>query len=772
MIKTTFLAATNGQAMVKNLITGDSYPNVTNVNSFEHAIEDLPALFEVLKLHADQGHCFLKGELDRPLKNESRAGHTESKNTKIVILDIDSDNLPFQSRDLMLKALGLPDIDYIFQHSSKATNEDALRGHYFFILDEAEHPRQIKDRLRELNFETMFDSIELSNSQMALRWPLDISVNDTGKIIYIAPPVQENDPIKQRFNLCIRKGNSGHRVCTFKPKGVEFDTHSLVNELRADTGLIQRPSPINDYVTIDPEEVKITGIKENNGWIYINLNGGDSWGYFFNPDSPDTVFNFKDEPKFRLLDLDPALHAQYHESQPAGGADLKLGLNGTIALSKSIGFRDPIFDRYWAVKYNPDTNEVTSCNVIGSKDRINDFLVTNGEEKLKNIPDWAIEFHPPTLEQIKPKERWCNQFAPSKYLASTETCTKIPPTFERLIKHICVDKETYDYFINWVAYIVQTRKKTGTAWLFHGTTGTGKGSLFKRFFLPVFGHDHAFMGTTRIVTEEKNQFMERNIICVADEFKIKNDNLSSQMLATLRTYITEDNITIRAMRSNGVMRPSFANFLFFSNENIPMKIEDDDRRMNIAPRQDEPLEGANTDAFHQKLTKELDQTVQYLRQIKVNTEHVITPLDNHARALLTRNSKSSHDEFWAALNNGDLDFFTNLFLDDPDPVQLMHYNQYFDIISKWVDHKDSKIYVTKEEILKVYTWVTQTWPAPGLQKFTKLCQLNGIEFTRIKNIKGSDTRRQCIHIQWTGTNIGLIDLDVPDLSNVVNIDSK
>jgi hypothetical protein len=203
-----------------------------------------------------------------------------------------------------------------------------------------------------------------------------------------------------------------------------------------------------------------------------------------------------------------------------------------------------------------------------------------------------------------------------------------------------------------------------------------------------------------------------------------------------------------------------------------MKIEDDDRRMNIAPRQDKPLQGANTDAFHQKLTEEIDQMVRYLRQIEVNLEHIITPLRNHARGLLTRNSKSSHDEFWVAINNGDLDFFTDQFLDDPDPAQLMHYNHYFDIVSIWVNNKNQGMYVTKEELLKVYTWVTQTWPAPGLQKFTKISQLNGVEYSRIKNIKGSDTRRRCIPVRWTGTNTGLIDLDVPDLSNVVSIDSK
>jgi len=763
MIKTTFLAATNGQAMVKNLITGDSYPNVTNVNSFEHTVKDLPTLFEVLKLHASKGHCLLKGELDRPLKGESRAGHVDSKNTKLVVLDIDSDTLPYKSRDVMLHEFGLGEIDYIFQHSSKATQEDALRGHYFFMLDKSVHPKTVKAWVREVNCTTLYSHLELSKSRSSISWPLDISVNDNGKIIYLAPPIQEKDPITERFVLCTRGAEKMAPV----PKKDDFDLTAIVNELRSQEGLRSQERPVNNMIDINPNEVKITGMKENNGFIYLNLNDGDSWAYYFNPNTPDVVYNFKDEPNFRLKDLDPSLHSQYHEAQPSGGAEVSIASDGTLCHSKAIAFRDPSFDKYWGVKYDPDTLDVTYRHAIGSKDRVNDFLITNGEEKLKHIPDWTIEFHPPSIDQIRPAEKWCNQFTPTKYLKSADTATDIPPTFRKLIEHICVDEETFDRFINWMAFIIQTRQKTGTAWLFHGTTGTGKGSLFKRFLLPVFGHEHAFMATTKIVTEEKNQFMERNIICVADEFCIKEDRSSEQMLATLRTYITEENVTIRAMRSNGVMRPSFANFLCFSNANIPMRLEEDDRRMNVAPRQNKSLVGANSDVFHKELDNEVWQLVNYLRQYRYCRDTAVQPILNEARAILIRNSQSSHDEFWSAVRKGDVDFFTALYVDNPEPIQVIAYNAYYDIVQRWVTSDGEPILTTKEELLKVYTWVTGTFPAPSLQKFNKMCQLNGIEFARRYHTDGK--RRFSIERNWTGDTTDLIELEAPVLDNVIDL---
>lgn len=774
MLKTTFLAAANGNAMVKNLKTGESYPNVTNVNSFDAFAANLDELYYLLKMHADEGNCLLKGQLDRPLVNESRAGHVESKFTNLVVLDIDSDSLPFKSRDTMLKSFGIEDTDYIFQHSSKATMDEALRGHYFFMLEKAISTHDIKSWVKGLNFEVLYNSLELSKSKTSIKWPLDITVNDNAKIIYLAPPIQDVDPITERFIMCRRGAKSLAPVPTKKA----YDIPAIINELRSNTGLLEQSAPTNGIIDINPDEVKITDMKIGDKYVYINLNGGDSWAYYFNPESPEIVYNFKDEPNFRLKDLDPSLHSRYHQEQPSGGAEVTISDDGTICHSKAIAFRDATFDKYWGVKYDPDSLDVTYRHMISSKDRVNDFLITNGEEKLKHIPDWDIQFHPPSAEQIRPSEKWCNLFTPTKYLKSTDTSTEIPPTFKRLIEHICVDKETYNYFINWMAFIVQTRQKTGTAWLFHGTTGTGKGSLFKRFLLPVFGHEHAFMATTKIVTEEKNQFMERNIICVADEFCIKEDRASEQMLATLRTYITEENVTIRAMRANGVMRPSYANFLFFSNSFIPMRLESDDRRMNIAPRQNAPLKDANSDDFHKALDQEVWQLVNYLRQVKYNRDQAVAPIMNEARDLIIRNSKTSHEEFWDAVNKGDIDFFTALFIDNPDPIHFLAYNAYYDAVLKWINSNGEPHLTTKEELLKVYTWVTNTFPAPGLQKFNKMCQLNGVEFKRLHYDDGKSAgkaypRRHCIERTWSGDTEDLIENEAhPDLNNVVDIQRK
>src|SRR5690606_38538580 len=41
------------------------------------------------------------------------------------------------------------------------------------------------------------------------------------------------------------------------------------------------------------------------------------------------------------------------------------------------------------------------------------------------------------------------------------------------------DRDSLQRFLNWLAFISQKREKPATAWLFHGTEGTGKGFMLR-----------------------------------------------------------------------------------------------------------------------------------------------------------------------------------------------------------------------------------------------------------------------------------------------------
>jgi hypothetical protein len=202
MLKLQFLEAS--VPLTKTFTLGDKgeliktpYPMVKKFTSHEELVSSSEEFRDKLIQHAALGHCLLKGALDRALINESRAGHTSPDSpTEWVVLDVDG--LPYSPEEF-LHLIGYGDVDYIVQYSASSgiilTGEACSsakfdRYHIFIRLDEPQPPYQLKLWLKKLNLSVPAISqyLDLTASSMSMRWPLDISVCQNDKLIYIAPP--------------------------------------------------------------------------------------------------------------------------------------------------------------------------------------------------------------------------------------------------------------------------------------------------------------------------------------------------------------------------------------------------------------------------------------------------------------------------------------------------------------------------------------------------------------------------------------------------------
>ena len=168
-MRVNFLGATDSTRLSKTFeeiapgkYKEESYPFISKFNSIERQVHNAEEFHGYIVACADEGLCLLKGELDRPLSNESRAGHTDaSAPTSWICLDVDytvKDRTPPE----FLEALGFADVSFVFQKSSsmgiKASSFDAhgWRGHFFILLDSPQSPQALKQWLIQANLGSSF----------------------------------------------------------------------------------------------------------------------------------------------------------------------------------------------------------------------------------------------------------------------------------------------------------------------------------------------------------------------------------------------------------------------------------------------------------------------------------------------------------------------------------------------------------------------------------------------------------------------------------------
>lgn len=713
----TFLEAANGQRLSKRHCPKNGftpYPHVKSVTSHEH---DLPTdsaglsmLERLIREHGKQGHCLLKGNLKRPIENESRAGKTDRiAYSNLLVLDIDGIVLnghtnpkTFTEKDVSTLAKAvmreLPaevqDCSFIAQASSSlGLKGEKVSLHIFILLSHPMPAKAVKLWLQNCNFESkLFASqLELSSNGHSLKYPLDTSVADNSKLIFIAPPTFEDethDPFATSSERVVRVSGISETLDLAKlmndisPEVVHQKANEHKNKLRTLRGFKAKKERLtiatvdnkSEEILTNPDRMSIHITDDTNPpYIRCNVNGGDSNAYYFKLEDPTYMFNFKGEPIWSIEQADPdfykSLFDVYQEEMEKEGR-----ANFPVAM------RDFYTDTYYNGVFDPNLNQFSDEFPLMpcSSASIEGFMRSHGRSKPDYIPDARVVFDPASNDagvNLTNVPYHINMFRKTEYMLSNREheslsmgdAAKIAdscPLIYKLLTHILGGQTLeVEHFTNWLAYIFQTKRKAMTAWVLQGVPGTGKGIFYTKVLRPLFGNEHVPMRALQNIEEQFNLYMRQAIFLVVDEFHMASANSGTMKIADkLKNAITENTMTIRAMRSNQVEMPNYTNFIFLTNRMDAVKIEEGDRRYNIAPRQEQKLENVYPEVIDgiDDISTELPKFAALLRSYKVNKQLVRTPIANNAKAQMAQVTMSVMEEFFAAVRHGNLSFFMDI----------------------------------------------------------------------------------------------------------------
>ena len=713
----TFLEAASGQRLSKHhsVVNGFTpYPHVKNVTSHEHTIPldgtGLANLERLMRDHSTNGHCLLKGGLKRPLENESRAGKTDRVSySNLLVLDIDGITIPghtnpktFNSTDISKLAkvvmrelpAAVQDCSFIAQASaSLGLKGEKVSLHIFILLSHALPAKAMKLWFQHCNFESkLFSSqLELSSNGHSLKYPLDISVADNSKLIFIAPPTFEDgthDPFTDCDERIVRVSgitdtlDLGKLMSDISPEVVHQRSNEHKNKLRVKRGFNAKKERLtiatvdnkSEEILTNPDRMSIQITDDTNPpYIRCNVNGGDSNAYYFKLEDPTYMFNFKGEPIWSIEQADPdfykTLFDVYQEEMAKEGR-----------ATFPVALRDYYTDTHYNGVFDPNLNQFSEDFPLMpcASSSIEGFMRSHGRSRPDFVPDARVVFDPASDEaavNLSTVPYFVNMFRKTEYLLSKREheplsmgdAAKIAdscPLIYKLMTHILGGQNLeVEHFTNWLAYIFQTRRKAMTAWVLQGVPGTGKGIFYTKVLRPLFGNEHVPMRALQNIEEQFNLYMRQALFLVVDEFHMASANSGAMKIADkLKNAITENTMTIRAMRSNQVEMPNYTNFIFLTNRMDAVKIEEGDRRYNIAPRQEQKLEHVYPEVIEgiDDISAELHKFAALLRNYNVNKQLVRTPIANNAKAQMAQVTMSVMEEFFAAVRHGNLGFFLDI----------------------------------------------------------------------------------------------------------------
>jgi len=770
-MKITFLQAKKRLAKEITEQGSKPYPLVKNFTSREEDIsvdkKGFNKLFRALCDAAEEGACMHKGPLKRPIVDESRAFLSDrSVPTELLVIDIDGlratpgDDLQAMADRIVLQ---LPeifhDVSYIVQASaSLGIKKDTVSLHLFFLMDMPVHPKTLKDYLRLLNYECEFlaEQITLSANGQSLSCVLDPSVADNSKLIYLAPPTFNGvqDPYPNGRFVKVDRGHTTLPISSslvgVNPERVHTLGLQIKDNLRKKSNLPKRAGKLSTVnvagesheVLNNPDNMTIQISRVAEPFVNCNVNGGDSGGYYFVLTNPHYMYNFKGEPIWEIEKADPDFYRSIFE--------IFADKIDNETKKKPVVLRDFFTDTYFNGVFDEtkqqfdDEYPLTPTN----KSSINDFLRSHGRPNADYIPDARVIFDPSNDKGIQLDEvpYYVNLFRKTSYMMSPEENVKeltygeaiqiqnVAPNFYKLVMHILGDgKPEFEHFINWLAYIYQNKRKAMTAWIFTGVPGTGKGLFTHKILKPLFGEQQTPMRSLENIEEQFNLYMRTALFLVVDEFRMADSGSVGKMADKLKHQITEPTLTIRAMRTNQIELPSFTNFIFLTNRADAVKIEDSDRRYNVAPRQETKLEVAHKDVIEnlELLEQELYVVSGILQKFQVDARMAHTALENDAKKEMKEVSMSILEEFANAIRIRNLEYFTDV-LDIPltntfDAGGISTAQRY---VKDWLARSDQEQVIPLAHFKVVYDAMTDSRNTISQREFAKRMSRLNIKTSR------------------------------------------
>lgn len=223
---------------------------------------------------------------------------------------------------------------------------------------------------------------------------------------------------------------------------------------------------------------------------------------------------------------------------------------------------------------------------------------------------------------------------------------------EELLMNLCGDdKDNYNYFNKWLAWIIQKpTEKLPTAIILQGAQGSGKGTFKNCILDNIFGNNCQEINQTQLEASFNDYLLGKQII-VANEI-MHNENRQT-LPNVLKNLVTDEMLTINIKFKKPIVARNYCHWIFCTNSDNPIKLDADDRRYSVFYSKSLKGGGRKAAEFVKSLKENLDHElhnyVSYLKSLEVDYYEVHEPIMTEAKKEIQELNKDSIIRFIESL---------------------------------------------------------------------------------------------------------------------------
>ena len=224
-----------------------------------------------------------------------------------------------------------------------------------------------------------------------------------------------------------------------------------------------------------------------------------------------------------------------------------------------------------------------------------------------------------------------------------------------LLKNNIGESKNIEWFLNWVAMEINQPQDIKTAFIIIGEQGSGKSILVEDMFKNnIYHFSNVSLLDNKTIKDNFNDIYNYKSFIIMNEVSTMDLKENNQIAQDLKRLITDGSYINRGMFKSGIEKKKTFNLAFTTNKNVPVQIENGDRRFSVFGRGKKLLEmeevqelnkemGEDFDGFINGVKQEIKEFLFLVKSLNYNKNVAIDPIMTDLKKKIIEQSNKKED---------------------------------------------------------------------------------------------------------------------------------